>query len=105
MSHVKTMEAAKITEDADTTATNPVAAVKEEAAQKTTGIGVDAVVVEPTVILHIAVGHTECVPIQEKTARPHNMATKRTRCGVTICRAVKETTPDRSGQYLVVKLI
>ena len=46
MTNVKTMEATKIME------------VKEDAAHKTTGISGEAVVVEPTVILHITVGHT-----------------------------------------------
>ena len=58
MAHVKNMEAAKTMEDVDITATNPVIAVEEDAAQKTTGIYAEAVVVEPTVILHITVGHT-----------------------------------------------
>ena len=47
----------------DTTATNPVTAVEEDAAHKTMEIGAEAMVVEPTVFLHITVGHTECVPI------------------------------------------
>ena len=58
MSHVKTMGDANIMEDVDTTATNPVTAVEEEAEHKTTEIGMEAVVVEPTLILHITVGHT-----------------------------------------------
>ena len=62
MEHVKTMETAKIMEYMDTMATNPVIAVREDAAHKTTGIGAEAMVVEPTVILHITAGHTECVP-------------------------------------------
>ena len=72
MAHVKT------TEDVDITATNPVTAVEEDADHKTTGFGVEAVVVDPTVILHITVGHTECVSIRENNAGPHQMATKRT---------------------------
>ena len=44
-------------EDVETTATNPVTAVKEDASHKTTGIGAEAVVVKSTVILHITVGH------------------------------------------------
>ena len=96
--HVKTMEASKIMEDVDTTATNPVSAFEEDVAHKTTGIGTEAVVVEPTVILHITDGHTECVPIQIKTAGPQKMAVKRAQYDVTICRAVKETAPDRSGR-------
>ena len=104
MANVKTMEAAKIMEDVDTTATNPVIAAEEDAAQKTTGLGAEAVVVEPIVILHITVGHTECVPIQANTAGSNQTDTKRTRCGGTRCREVKETAPDRSGLYLLVKL-
>ena len=57
MAHVKTMEASKIMKDVDTTSTNPGTAVKEDAAHKTTGIGTEDVVVDPTVILHITVGH------------------------------------------------
>ena len=66
MEYVKTIEAAKIMEDVDNTATNTVTVVKEDAVNKTTGIGADAVVVNPTVILHITVVHTECVPIEEE---------------------------------------
>ena len=40
MEHVKTMEYAQIMEDVDTMATNPVITVEEDAAHKTTGIGV-----------------------------------------------------------------
>ena len=58
MTHVKTMEATKIMDDVDTTTTNPVIAIKEDAAHKTTGTGAEFVVVEPTVTLHITVGHT-----------------------------------------------
>ena len=61
------------------------------------GIGAEAVVVELLVILHITVGHTECVIIGVKTAGPHNMATKRTRYVVTIYQAVKETAPESLG--------
>ena len=68
-------------------------------------IGAGAGVVEPTVILHITVGHTECVPIRANNKVPHHMATKRKQYGVTICRVVRETAPDRSGQYLLIKLI
>ena len=57
-------------EDLDTTATNPFITVEEEAAHKTTGIGAEVVVVNPTLILHITVGNTECVPIQTKIAEP-----------------------------------
>ena len=71
---------------------------------KTTGIGAEAVVVDPTVILHITVGHTECVPIWAKTKGTHQTNTKRTRCDVTRYRKVKKTAPDRSGQYMLVEL-
>ena len=64
MLHIKTMEAANIMEDGDITATNPVIAVQEDAVQKTTEIGEEAVVVKQILILHITVGHTECVPIR-----------------------------------------
>ena len=104
MVHVKTMEDAKIMEDVDTTATNPVTVVKEDAVHRTTGIGVEDVGVNPTVILHTTVGHTECVPIGVKTAGLKQVATKRTRYGVPRCQAVKVTATDRSGQYLLVKL-
>ena len=104
MSYVKTMEAANIMEDVDTTATSPVTVVEKDVSHKTTGIGAEAVVVEPTVILHITVGHTECVPIRVNTAGPQKMATKITWYGVTRYWSVKETAPDRSGRYLLVKL-
>ena len=71
MAHVKTMEYAQIMEDVDTMATNPVITVEEDAAHKTTGLGAEAVVVNPTLILHITVRHTDCVPIQVNTAGPH----------------------------------
>ena len=58
MAHVKTMGAMNIMEDLDTTATNPFTKVEEDMAHKTTKIGTEAVVVEPTVILHITVGYT-----------------------------------------------
>ena len=73
-------------EDLDTTATNPFIKVEEEAAHKTTVIDAEAVVFDPTVILHITVGHTECVPIRLNTSGPHQMYTKRMRYGVTRCR-------------------
>ena len=66
--HVKTMEDSNIMEEVDTMATNPVIAVEGDAAHKTTGIGAEAVVFDPTVILHITIGNTECVPIQTKTS-------------------------------------
>ena len=105
MTNVKTMRAAKIMEDVDTMSTNPVIAVEEDAAHKKTGIGADAVVVEPTVILHITVGHMKCLPIWVKNSGTQQMDTKRTRYGVPRCRAVRETAPDRSGRYLLIKLM
>ena len=78
-------------------ATNPVTAVNKDTVQKTTGIGVEAVVVESTLILHITVGNTEYVPIRANTEGPQNMATKRTRFCVTRFRAMRETAPDRLG--------
>ena len=89
----------------DNTATNPVTVVKEDVEHKKTGIGAEAVVVEPTVILKITIGHTECVPIREKTAGPQQMDTKRTQYGVTRCQAVIETEPYRWGRYLIMKLM
>ena len=97
MAHVKTMGDANIIDDTDTKATNPVTAAEENAAQKTAETGAEDVVVEPTVILHITVGHTKCEPIRVNTARTQQMATKRTRYGVTRCRAVIETAPSRLG--------
>ena len=78
MAHVKNIRAAKNMEDVDTTATNPVTAVKEDAEHKATRIGAKALVVEPTVISHITVEHTGCVPIRAKNEGPQNMATKST---------------------------
>ena len=52
------MEHAKTMEDVDITATNSVTEVEEDADHKPTGIGAEVVVVGPTVILHITVGHT-----------------------------------------------
>ena len=43
------------------------------------------------------------MPIQDKTAGPHNMAKKRMQYGVTRFRAVRETAPGRSGQYLLIR--
>ena len=91
------MGAAKTTKEVDITENNKVTAAEEDAEHKIMGIGAEAVVVEPTVILHITVGHTECVPIREKTAGIQNIATKRTQYGVTRCRVLRETAPDRSG--------
>ena len=97
------MEKARAMEDVDITATNIVTAVEEDAEQKITGIGAEAVVVDPTVILLITVGHTEYVIIRENIAGPQQMATKRTQYGVTRCRPVRETAPDRSVRYLLIK--
>ena len=76
-------------EDADIMATNPVTAVDKDSDHKTTGIGAKAVVVETTVILHITVGHTECVPSQAKIELTQRMATRRTQFGVIRCRLVR----------------
>ena len=92
-------------EEVDTTATNPVIVVEEDAAHKTTVIGVEAVVVEAIVILHITFGHTECVPIQANISGNQRMDTRRTKYGVIRCREVIETTIDRSGRYLLIKLM
>ena len=102
MAQVKTMGSNKTMEDVDITANNPVTAVEEDAEHKTTGIGADAVLVELTVILHISVGHTECVTIRANNAGPQNMATKRTQYGMTIFWVVRETAPDRSGRYHII---
>ena len=83
------MAQARNMEDVDITATNPVTAVEEDAKHKTTGIDTEAVVVEPTLILHNTVGHTECVPTRAKIAVPHQMTTKRAQCGVTKFRFLK----------------
>ena len=64
--------------DTDIMATHPVTAVEEDAGHKTTGNGTEAAAVEPTVISHITVGHTECVPIWENIARHQRMTTRRT---------------------------
>ena len=99
MAHARTMV------DTDITATHPVTAVEEDACHKTTVIGAEAAEVEPTVISHITVGHTECVPIQANIVGHQGMATRRTQCGVIRCQAVRETAPDRSDQYLLIKLM
>ena len=101
--NVTTMEAAKTMEDEDTAVTNKIIAVKKDEVHNTTGIGAEAVVVESTVIVHITVGHTECVPIRAKTAGTHHISTKRTQYGVTRCRLVREITPDRLVLYLFIK--
>ena len=91
--------------DADITAINPVTAAEDDADHKTTEIGTEATAVEPTVILQITVGHTECVPIRANIAVPQRMATRRTHYAVIRCQAVRETTIDRSGRYLLIKLM
>ena len=102
---IKTMEAVKTMEDVDTTVTNTIIAVEEDKVYSTTVIGAEAVMVEATLILHITVGHMECVPIRAKTAGTRKMDTRRTWCSATRFQNVIETAPDRSGQYLLVKLI
>ena len=91
--------------DADITATNPVTAAKDDEDQKTTEIGTEATVAEPTVILQITVGHTECVPIRAKIAVPQRMDTRRTHYSVIRCQALIETALDISGRYLLIKLM
>ena len=49
---------------------------KEDVAHKTTGIGAEAVLFEPTVILNVNVEDTECVPIWAKTLGPSRQTTK-----------------------------
>ena len=78
-------------EDVDTTATNQVTEVNVETAHKTTEIGAEAMVVNPTVILHITVGNMECVPFRVKTAGPQYMATKSMQSGLTRRWSVRET--------------
>ena len=92
------MEDARTMVDADIMETHPVNAAEEDAGHKTTGIGVEAAAVTPTVISHITFGHTECVPIQEKIAGHHRMSSRRTHYGVIRCQEVRETAPDRSGR-------
>ena len=99
MAHVKTMV------DADITTTYPVTVVEEYTGHKTTVIGTEASAVEPTVISHINVGHSECVPIRTNIRGHQGMATRRMHYGVLRCRAVIETAPDRSGQYLLIKIM
>ena len=79
--------------------------VEEDAVHNTTVIGAKAVVVESTVILHITVVHTECVPIWAQTSEPWQTDTRRTRCRAIRCREVSETVPDRLGSYLIVKIL
>ena len=76
MEHVRTMV------DADITATHPVTVVEVDAGHKTLVIGAGGASVEPTVISHITVGHTEYVPIRAKISGHQRMATRRTRNGV-----------------------
>ena len=92
-------------EDVDTTVPNTIIAVKEDVVYNTTVIGAEAVLVDSTVILHITFGHTECVPIQTNTSVPRQIDTRRTRCGATRFQKVRETASDRSGRYLLVKLM
>ena len=89
----------------DNTAINTVTAVEEDMKHRTTEIGAKAVVVKPTVILHIYIGNTECVPIRVETSGPQNIATKRRWYGVTRYWSLRETATDRSGQYLLIKLM
>ena len=60
MVHIKTMGASKIMEDVDITAKNPVTAVKEDAVHKTTGIGVESVVVANSNLTHYFWTHGMC---------------------------------------------
>ena len=83
--HVKTMEAVKTMEYEDTTVINQIITVEKYTVHNTTRIGAEAVMVESTVILHITVGHTECVPIREKTAGPQQIDTISTWFGAIIC--------------------
>ena len=94
---VNNMEDAKTMEDLDTTVTNKIIVVEEDAVHNTAGIGAEAVVGMSTVILHITVGHTECVPIRSKTSGTWQTDTRRTRCGATRCLEVRKTAPARSG--------
>ena len=99
MGSIKTME------DVDTTVTNPIISVEEDAVHNKTEIGAEVVVVEATVILNITVVHTEFVPIRAKTTGTWETDNIRTRCGATICQGVSKTAPERLGRYLLVKLI
>ena len=83
--HAHTMEAFKTREGVDTTVTNPIIAVEEDAVRNTTEISAEAMLIVATLILHINVGHMECVPIQENIAGPHHTDTRRTQCGATRC--------------------
>ena len=62
MTHSRTMV------DADIKSTHTVTAAEETAVHKTMGIDVEDTEVEPTLISHITVGHTECVPIRSRIA-------------------------------------
>ena len=84
----------------DTMVKNQIIALEEDVVHNTTGIGADVMVVKSTVILHITVGHTECVPIRAKTGGPWNTDTRRMRCVTIRCQEVSKTAPDRSGQHM-----
>ena len=103
--NVNTMEAVKTMEDVDTMVTNINIAIEEDAVHNTKGIGAEAVLVESTLILHITVGHTAYVPINENTAGPRKTDTIRTRCGATRFWELSKTAPYKSGRYPLVKLI
>ena len=60
------MAQARTMVDADITAIHSVTMVTEDAGHKTTVFGAEAAMVEPTLIPHITVEHTECVPIRAK---------------------------------------
>ena len=92
-------------EDEDTAVTNKIIAVEEDAAHNTMGIGAEAVVAKSAVILHINVGHTECVTIRENTAGSRKTETIRMWCGTIRFQEVSKNAPDRSGKNLQVKLM
>ena len=94
MTHVKTMEAAKIMEDVDTMATNQVTAFKEDTLHKKKW----ELEQRPRVILHITVGHMEFVPIWVNNSGPQQISTKSTRYSITKYWVARETASDRSGQ-------
>ena len=79
------MAHARNTADADITAINTVMPVEENVDHKTTGIGANAVALEPAVISHMTVGHTKYVPIQSTIAGLQRMETRRTQYGVIRC--------------------
>ena len=82
------------------TVVTTIFAAEEDAGLNAEEIGKVAVVVRKTVILHINVGLTECVTIQEFTAGSRHKATIRTQFGLTRCREENVTAPDRLGRYL-----